>query len=48
MTQSQCLMMIGTDGGLSPLRYSCQFSCQMKMLKTCPGPGKVQMQRYSA
>ena len=29
----QCLKMIGRDGGLSPLRHSYMFACQMKILK---------------
>ena len=37
--QSQCLMVIGTDGGLSSLCHSCGFACQQKVLKTFPGPG---------
>ena len=37
--QSQCLMGIGRDRGLSTLCHSCGFSCQQRVLKTFPGPG---------
>ena len=33
------LGLIGRDGGLSTLRYSCGFACQQRVLKTFPGPG---------
>ena len=36
-TQSQCLMVIGGDGGLSNLRHSRRFSCHQKVLYTFPG-----------
>ena len=38
-TQSQYLMVIGRDGGLSTLCHSCGFACQQRVLKTFPGPG---------
>ena len=38
-TQSQYLMAIGKDGGLSTLCHSCGFACQQRVLKTFPGPG---------
>ena len=33
------LGLIGRDGGLSTLCYSCKFACQQSVLKTFPGPG---------
>ena len=33
------LGLIGRDGGLSALCYSCKFACQQSVLKTFPGPG---------
>ena len=35
--QSQYLMMIGRDSGLSTLCHSCGFACQQRVLKTFPG-----------
>ena len=32
--QSQYLMVIGRDGGLSTLCHSCRFACQQRVLKT--------------
>ena len=31
--------LIGRDGDLSTLCHSCEFACQQKVLKSCPGPG---------
>ena len=33
MTQSQCLMVIWRDDGLSTLCNSCSFACQQRVLK---------------
>ena len=33
------LGLIGKDGGLSTMCYSCGFACQQRVLKTFPGPG---------
>ena len=37
--QSQYLMVIWRNGGLSNLCHSCGFACQQRVLKTFPGPG---------
>ena len=37
--QSQYLMVIRMDDGLSTLCHSCGFSCQQRVQKTSPGPG---------
>ena len=36
--QSQYLMVIGRDGGLSTLCHSCRFACQQRVLKTFSDP----------
>ena len=41
MAQSQRLIVIGKDGGLSTLRPSCGFACQPRVLKMFPGPGHL-------
>ena len=33
-TQSQCLVVIGRDGGLNTLCHSYGFACQQRVLKT--------------
>ena len=38
LRQSQYLMVIEKDGGLSTLCDSCRFICQQSVLKTFPGP----------
>ena len=37
MTQSQCLLVIERDGGLSALCHSCGFAYQQRVLKSFPG-----------
>ena len=37
--QSQCLMAVARDSGLSTLCHSCGFACQQRALKTFPSPG---------
>ena len=39
MAESQCLLVIGRDGGLSNLGHSCRFACQKMILKAFPGSG---------
>ena len=41
MTQCQCFLAIGRDGGLTALRHSCGFACQQRVLKMFPGPGDL-------
>ena len=41
--QSQSLMMIGRNSGLSTLCHNCRFACQQKVLKMFPGPGFTQI-----
>ena len=37
-TQSQYLILIERDGGLSTLCHSCSFACQQRVLTMFPGP----------
>ena len=39
MAQSQYLMVIGKDSGLSTLCHGCGFACQQRVLKAFSGPG---------
>ena len=44
MAQSQCLLVIERDGGLSYLCHSCRFACQQRVLKCFPGSSYIRLE----